>query len=67
MENTKVLILSEELKRLKACETALYYYHRNVKLCPACEKGMLCDDNICTHCDYDGSCSVEEWKQTHEK
>ena len=63
MKDVEVLISDEELKYLKACEAGLYYYHRDVKLCPVCEKGILCDGNICTYCDYDNSCSVEEWKQ----
>lgn len=61
----EVSISSDELKYLEACEAALYYYHRNVRLCPVCGKGMLCDGYICTNCDYDYS-PVEEWKQTHE-
>lgn len=60
MEDTQVLISSDELKYLEACEAALYYYHKNVRLCPACKEGILCDGNICTNCDYDGSYSVEE-------
>ena len=50
MENTKVLISSKELKRLKACELTLYFLHRKVELCPVCEKGMLCDGLVCPNC-----------------
>ena len=58
MENEKILISAEELKRLKACERSLYFLHRSITLCPVCEKGMLCDEIICPNCEYDGS-SVE--------
>ena len=66
MDKYEVLVSSDKLKYLEACEAALYYYHRNVRLCPVCEKGILCDGNICTYCDYDSSYSVEEWKQMQE-
>lgn len=55
----EVLIPVDELKRLKACEVSLYFLHRNIQLCPVCEKGMLCDGFICPHCGYDDSDSVE--------
>ena len=55
----EVLISADELERLKACEDALYFYHRDIQLCPVCKRGMLCDGNICTHCGYDDSDSVE--------
>ena len=59
----EVLISANRLKRLEACEVTLYCYHRGIRLCPVCKKGMLCDDNICPCCDYDGSTPVEEWKK----
>ena len=59
----EVLISANKLKHLEACEVTFYYYHRDIRLCPACEKGMLCDGNICPYCDYDGSTPVEEWKK----
>lgn len=55
----KVLISVDELEHLKACENTLYFYHRFIQLCPVCKRGMLCDGNVCTHCGYDGSDSVE--------
>lgn len=61
----EVTILSDELKRLKACEVTLYAYQRVVGLCPICEKAMLCEGLICPNCGYDNSSSIEEWKQMH--
>lgn len=48
-----VSISAEELQYLKACETSLRFYHRNVALCPKCKKGMLVDGFVCPHCGYD--------------
>ena len=48
-----VSISLEELQYLKACETSLLFYHRDVELCPACKKGMLVDGFVCPHCGYE--------------
>ena len=48
----KVLISSDELQHLKACEKTLYFYHRNIELCPVCKKGMLVDGFICPNCGH---------------
>ena len=66
MTKDKVLISTEELKRLKACEATLYAFQQVVGLCPNCEKTMLCYGYVCHHCGYDNSYSVKEWKQMHE-
>ena len=62
----EVTILSDELKRLKACAVTLYAYQSVKGLCPICEKAMLLDGLICPRCGYDNCSSVEEWKQMHE-
>lgn len=62
----KILISTDELKRLRACEVSLYAYQRVVGLCPVCEGAMLLDGLICPKCDYDNYSSVEEWKQMHK-
>ena len=62
----KVLISTNELKRLRACEVSLYAYQRVVGLCPVCEGVMLLDGLICPKCGYDNCSSVEEWKQMHK-
>ena len=67
MAKNEVLISTDELKRLKACEVSLYAYQRVVGLCPVCEKAMLLDGFICPKCGYDNFSSVEEWKQMLEK
>ena len=64
MNRGKVLISFDELKRLKACEKTLYFFHVDIELCPVCGMGMLCEGNLCPHCGYDYS-PIEEWKQTH--
>lgn len=66
MTKYKVLISTEELKRLKACEVTLYAYQRVNGLCPVCEGAMLLSGLICPNCGYDDSTPVEEWKQMHE-
>ena len=59
--NDKVLISSEELERLKACELSLYFLHRKIKLCPVWKKGMLCDVFICPNCSgFNASIEMEE-------
>ena len=63
MAKNEVLVSTDELKRLKACEVTLYAYQRVVGLCPVCERAMLLDGLICPRCSYDNSTSVEEWKQ----
>lgn len=65
MSKDEILILADELKRLKACEVTLYAYQNVVGLCPICEKAMLCESLICPNCGYDNSSSVEEWKKMH--
>ena len=55
MTKDKVLISTEELKRLKACEATLYAFQQVVGLCPNCEKTMLCYGYVCHHCGYDNS------------
>ena len=50
--NDSVLISLKELQYLKACEKTLYFYHRDVELCPLCNKGMLIDGFVCPHCGY---------------
>ena len=62
----KVLISTNELKRLRACEVSLYAYQRVVGLCPICEGAMLLDGLICPKCGYDNCSCIEEWKQTHK-
>ena len=62
----KVLISTDELKRLRACKVSLYTYQRVVGLCPICEGAMLLDGLICPKCSYDNYSSVEEWKQMHK-
>ena len=32
----------------------IYFYHRDVELCPVCKKGMLVDGFVCPHCGLDG-------------
>ena len=66
MAKNEVLVSTDELKRLKACEVSLYAYQRVLDLCPVCEKAMLLDGLICPKCGYDNSYSVKEWKQMHE-
>ena len=55
MNNNKgsVSISLEELQYLKACETSLHFYHRDVELCPVCKKGMLVDGFVCPYCGLD--------------
>lgn len=67
MTKDKVLISTEELKRLKACEATLYAYQSVKGLCPICEKAMLLSGLICPQCGYDNSTSIEEWKQMLEE
>ena len=62
----EVTILSDELRRLKACEVTLYAYQSVKGLCPICERAMLLNGLICPNCGYDNSTPVEEWKQMHE-
>lgn len=66
MAKNEVLISADELKRLKACEVALYAYQSVKGLCPICGRAMLLEGLICPVCDYDNSSSVEEWKQMRE-
>ena len=66
MAKNEVLISTDELKRLKACEATLYAFQQVVGLCPNCEKAMLLNGLICPNCGYDSSYSVEEWKQMHD-
>ena len=61
----EVTILSDELRRLKACEVTLYAYQSVKGLCPICERAMLLNGLICPNCGYDNSTPVEEWKQIH--
>ena len=59
--NDKVLISVEELERLKACELSLYFLHRKIKLCPACNKRMMRDGFICPNCcGFNASIEIEE-------
>ena len=62
----KVLISTDELKRLRACKVSLYAYQRVVGLCPICEGAMLLDGLICPKYSYDNYSSVEECKQMHK-
>ena len=54
MNKDSVSISPEELQYLKACESTLHFYHRDVELCPVCKKGMLVDGFICPYCGYGG-------------
>ena len=53
LKKDEVPISVEELKRLKACETSLYYFLNVIGLCPVCEKAMICEGYVCPHCGHD--------------
>lgn len=66
MAKGEIVVSVDYLKRLEACEATLYAFQQVVGLCPVCGKAMLCYGYKCSHCGYDNSYSVKEWKQMHE-